>query len=61
VTEEVIIRELSDEETARVDELAVQRNLSREAMIAALARVGLDKWEREGVLLPPGGEDGEPR
>ena len=53
MTGEIRTVELSEEELARVDALAAVRQLTREAMLEELTRVGLARWEGEGAPGAP--------
>ena len=53
MTEDVVVEGLTDAELARIDAMAAERNVTPDALMAELAELGIDKWEREGVPLPP--------
>jgi len=58
---EVTIVDLSDEDLARIDALAAERALARDAMIAMLVRLGLACAEESQNSEPPSGERGTRR
>ena len=57
---EVVVEGLSDEELVRIDAVAAAWNLTREAMVAKLALVGLAQRDPEGVPPPPSAEGSVP-
>ena len=56
MTTEATVVDLSDAELARIDVLATERDLPRDAMIAMLVRLGLACAEETQKPEPPSGK-----